>query len=361
MSAAATKPHRSPEHLAAEVHKTAPDVEYRIRMSFRFLPEPDVRALLPPSQFPALVDLMESTLVDFSAGRTTQPVRTAVPVGPPGQYLGVMPALLAGAAALGTKLVSVVPGNAARGLSTHLGFVALFDPVTGGVQAIMDARYITEVRTAAVSSVSVRRMARPGADRLAIIGTGVQARSHLEVIASIRTLSRVTAWSPDQPERLQYAEEMSTRVGVPVVASRSAEEALAGADLIVLATASDRPVIQDAWVAEGAHVVSVGACRPNQREMDPRLVARARLVVDSREAALLESGDVVQGIAEGHFAAHHIRAELGEVAAGAVAGRTAASEVTIFKSLGLAVEDVATAALAYRRALQDGRGVELSL
>jgi ornithine cyclodeaminase len=132
-------------------------------MPFRFLTEGDVRRMLPASEFPALVALMESTLVDFSAGRVTQPVRSAVPVGPPGQYLGVMPALLANASALGTKLVSVVPGNSARGLSTHLGIVTLFDPETGALQAVMDARYVTEVRTAAVSSVSARRMARPRA------------------------------------------------------------------------------------------------------------------------------------------------------------------------------------------------------
>jgi ornithine cyclodeaminase len=330
-------------------------------MTFRLLTEADVQALLPSSEFPRLVDLMESTLVDFSAGRVTQRLRPAVPVGPPGQYLGVMPALLAGGAALGTKLVSVVPGNAARGLSTHLGFVALFDPETGAVQAIMDARYITEVRTAAVSAVSVRRMARPDADRIAIIGTGVQGRSHLAVIGSIRRLSAARAWSPDQPQLEAYAEEMSRQAGVRVEAATSAEEAVRGASLIVLATGSDRPVIEDEWVADGAHVVSVGACRPDQREIPPGLVARARLIVDSRAAALVESGDVVQGIAEGRFDASHVSGELGEVARGTVRGRTRDAEITIFKSLGLAVEDVAAAGLVYRSALASGRGGDLSL
>lgn len=330
-------------------------------MTFRLLTETDVRALLPPSEFPRLVDLMESTLMDFSAGRLTQPVRTAVPVGPPGQYLGVMPALLGGSAALGAKLVSVVPANARRGLSTHLGFVALFDPETGAVQAIMDARYITEVRTAAVSAVSVRRMARADADSIAIIGTGVQGRSHLAVIASIRRLSAARAWSPDGPQLEAYAEEMSQHAGVRVEAARSAEAAVRGASLVVLATHSDEPVIEDDWVADGAHVVSVGACRPQQREMAPALVARGGLVVDSREAALLESGDVVQGIAEGRFDASHVRGELGEVAGGKVRGRIGDREVTIFKSLGLAVEDVATAAMVLQRAVLAHRGTELSL
>lgn len=330
-------------------------------LPFLFLSEDDVRAALPSSDFPALVQLMQSTLADFSAARVTQPVRTAVAIGPPGQYLGVMPALLADAAALGSKLVSVVPGNAERGLPTHLGVVTLFDPTTGQLLAVMDARYITEVRTAAVSSVSVRLMARGDAATLAIVGTGVQARSHLEVLLSVRPLAEVRAWSPDRSQRVQYAEDMSRHTGMPVRAAASAEEAVRGADLVVLVTSSGHPVVRDEWVGRGAHVVSVGACRPDQREIDPALVARARLVVDSRAAAMVEAGDVVQGLSEGRFGATHVVGELGEVAAGTVRGRTDAEEVTIFKSLGLAVEDVATAALVLRRARERGLGVELTL
>ncbi len=330
-------------------------------LPFRFLDEDDVRAVLPASEYPALVDLMESTLRDFSAGRVTQPVRSAVPVGPPGQYLGVMPALLAAGGGLGTKLVSVVPGNAARGLSTHLGIVALFDPVTGALIAVMDARYITEVRTGAVSAVSARWLARPDARRLAIIGTGVQARSHLEMLAAVRPLEEVRAWGPDDRQLEDYVASMSSRLGVEVLAAASAEAAVRGADLVVLATSSGRPVIEDRWVADGAHVISVGACRPDQREMDPALVERARLVVDSRAAALAESGDIVQAIAEGRFDASHVAGELGSVVAGEMAGRTDPRQVTIFKSLGLACEDVATAALVHERAVRKNLGVELAL
>ncbi len=328
---------------------------------FRFLSEHDVRLLLPPAEFPALVDLMARTVAEFSAGRVTQPVRTAVAVGPPGQYLGVMPALLPVSDVVGAKLVSVVPGNAARGLSTHIGIVVLFDPATGNLRATMDARYITEVRTPAVSAVSVRHMARPEAATLALVGSGVQARSHLEVLASIRPLRAVRVWGPDGPQLEAFAREMSNRVGVEVRAVSSAQAAVEGADLVVLATASDEPVIRSEWVGEGTHVVSVGACRPYQREMDPHLLARARLVVDSREAALAESGDVVMGIQEGHFTSCHLVGELGAVVAGLVPGRTSVSEVTIFKSLGLAVEDLAAAALAHERAMQRGIGLELTL
>jgi ornithine cyclodeaminase len=330
-------------------------------MSFRFLTEADVRRLLPASEFATLVDLMAATLADFSAGRVTQPVRTSVPVGPPGQYLGLMPALIPSTGALGAKLVSVVPGNAARGLSTHLGLVVMFDAATGAVRAVMDARYITEVRTAAVSAVSVRHMARPDAARLALVGAGVQARSHLDVLAATRRLDRVRVWSPDAPEVDRFVREASRVLSIDIAPAASGEEAVRSADLIVLATSSGRPVIDDAWVADGAHVVSVGACRPDQREMDPALLARGRLVVDSVEAALAESGDVVSGLSEGRFSRAHIAGEIGAVAAGLVPGRTRPGEVTICKSLGLAVEDVATGALVAARAEAAGVGVELSL
>jgi alanine dehydrogenase len=332
-----------------------------MQLTFRFLNEEDVRQVLPASEFPALVDLMEQTLAGFSAGRATQPIRTALPVGPPGQYLGLMPALLAGNEALGAKLVSVVPSNAARGLSSHIGIVVLFDPETGALRAVMDARYITEVRTAAVSAVSLRHMARPSASRLGIIGAGVQARSHVELFAATRRLTTVRVWSPDAAEVGRFADDLSRHLQLEVRASPAAADAVSAADLVVLATASDRPVVRNEWIADGAHVVSVGACRPHQREMDPRLVARGRLVVDSRAAALVESGDVVMGIAEGHFGADHIAGELGDVVAGSVAGRTGENEVTIFKSLGLAVEDVAAGALAARRAEAAGLGISLAL
>jgi alanine dehydrogenase len=330
-------------------------------LTFRFLDEDAVRRALPASEFPALVDLMEQALADVSAGRSVQPVRTALPVGPPGQYLGLMPALLSDAAALGAKLVSVVPSNGLRGLSTHLGIVVLFDPETGALKAIMDARYITEIRTAAVSAVSVRHMSGPGGGWLGIVGTGVQARSHLAVLSAVRLLTGVRVWSPNPADVAGFVSEMGALVPADIVPAGSAEEAVAGASLVVLATASSQPVVRSEWIAEGTHVVSVGACRPDQREMDPRLVARARLIVDSRAAALVESGDVVMGLAEGAFGPDHIAGELGSVAAGALPGRTQADEVTIFKSLGLAVEDVAAGELAASRAETLGLGVELAL
>jgi ornithine cyclodeaminase len=272
-----------------------------------------------------------------------------------------MPGLIPATGALGAKLVSVVPSNPARGLSSHLGIVALFDAETGALRAVMDARYITEVRTAAVSAVSVRHMARPDASRLGLVGAGVQARSHLEVFAATRPLSRVRVWSPDATEVAAFVRDMSRALGLDIAGAASAAGAVRDADLVVLATSSDRPVVESGWIADGAHVVSVGACRPHQREMDPALVARGRLVVDSIEAASVESGDVVSGLAEGRFGRDHLAGELGAVVSGLVPGRTRPDEVTIFKSLGLAVEDVAAGALAARRAEARGLGTELAL
>jgi ornithine cyclodeaminase len=238
------------------------------------------------------------------------------------------------------------------------------DPETGALVALMDGRYITEARTAAVSAVSSRMLARKTAQSLAIIGSGVQARSHLEAFSRVHSLRQVTVWSPQKAHRDQFvawaASASHAGNGPRVSAVDHAGEAVVGADVVVLVTSSPVPVLENGWVKPGAHVISVGACRPNQREMDPALVARARLFVDSRAAALVESGDVVLGMQEGRFGADHIVAEIGELAGGA-AGRRNETEVTIFKSLGLAVEDVTAAELAYRRAVERGIGQELAL
>jgi ornithine cyclodeaminase len=211
-----------------------------------------------------------------------------------------------------------------------------------------------------VSAVSSRLLARPTAKSLAIIGSGVQARSHLDALTRVHSLKQITVWSPNQSRREQFVAE--ARNGSPSYAIASVDhpgEAVVGADIIVLVTASPTPVLESGWVKPGAHVISVGACRPTQREMDPELTARARLFVDSRAAALVESGDVVMGIQEGRFGPDHIVAELGELVAGAT-GRRGDTEITIFKSLGMAVEDVTAADLAFRRARERALGLELA-
>ena len=253
---------------------------------FRLLTEQQVQSLLPMSD---LIAAMEAALARFSAGEVLQPVRSVLTVGPTKAFFGLMPAYVPNPGSLGAKLVTVFADNPAKQLPSHLATIVLLDPETGALQALMDGRYITEARTAAVSAVSARFLAKRDAATLALIGSGVQARSHLEAFAEVRQLKDVRVWSPTATSRERFVSEMSEHVATPIRAAATAEDAVRGADLIVLATSSVSPVIENDWVGAGAHVVSVGACRPDQREMDPALVARARLYVDSRAAALVEA------------------------------------------------------------------------
>lgn len=325
---------------------------------FRLLTEQHVHSLLPMSD---LIAAMESALAKFSAGDVLQPMRTVLTVGPAKSYYGLMPAYIPTPASMGAKIVTVFADNHAKGLPSHLATILLFDPDTGSLIAIMDGRYITEARTAAVSAVSARFLAKPDAATLALIGSGIQARSHLEALNHVRQLKEVRVWSPRPQSRQQFIDDMSPRVPIPIRNCPTAQAAADGADLIVIATSSKTPVVDNAWVADGAHVMCVGACRPDQREMDPALVKRGRLYVDSRAGALVEAGDVVMNIADRLFDASHLRGEIGELVLGRAAGRAADADVTIFKSLGMAVEDVVAADLVFRRASEDGAGTELSL
>jgi len=322
------------------------------------LSEHDVQRVLP---MPDLISAMSAALTEYSAARVAQPVRTVLEVGPERAYFGVMPAAINTPAAMGAKLVTVYAGNHARGLTSHLATIILLDPATGALVALLDGRYITEARTAAVSAVSVDHLARPDATRLAIIGSGVQARSHLEAIRHVRPLTDVRVWSPNATRCQAFANSASHETGIPVHATPSASDAVAGADIVVLVTASPTPVIRDEDIAPGTHICAVGACRPTQREMPTALVARARLFVDSRAAALVEAGDIVIPIGEGAFTADHITGELGNVVPGACPGRQNAGEVTLFKSLGLAVEDIVAATLAVDRAEAAGLGTRFTL
>jgi thiomorpholine-carboxylate dehydrogenase len=321
------------------------------------LSESDVRQLL---RMPALIDAMEAALRAYSSGQVLQPLRTVLQVGDRMAFFGVMPAYQPDPAALGTKLVTVCPANARKGLPTHLATILLMDPATGELQAVLDGRYITEARTAAVSAASARALARDDASVLAILGSGVQAHSHLEAIGLVRPLSEVRVWSPTESRRQRFAEEH--RDAAPrVIACASAREAVRDADLVVTATASPRPILEGAWVSPGAHICAVGACRADMRELDTELVSRARVYVDSRAGALAEAGDLVIPIEEGRWTADRIVGELGELCAGRVPGRSSAEEITLFESLGMAVEDVAAADLVYRRAAEIGLGRGLVL
>ena len=279
-----------------------------------------------------LIPAMEKALIDFSAGKVTQPVRSVIKVDPPGGFLGLMPALTPDG--LGLKAVTFYPSNAERGIPTHMATIFLVDPETGAPLAIMDGRLITEMRTAAASAAATKLLAPPDAKILAVLGSGVQARSHVEALRLVRQFEEIRVWSSTQKHAKQFAEEIG---GTAV----SAEEAVCGADVVVTVTNSKTPVLKGSWLKRGSHVNAIGACRPDWRELDDEAMSNV-VVVDSREGALKESGDVILSGAK-------IYAELGEALTGKVPSR--ANETTIFKSLGMAVEDIAAAMLVYRLAI----------
>jgi ornithine cyclodeaminase/alanine dehydrogenase-like protein (mu-crystallin family) len=275
---------------------------------------------------------MEKALIDFSAGRVTQPVRSIIGIDPPGGFLGLMPALTPDG--LGLKAVTFYPSNAERGIPTHMATIFLVDPQTGTPLAIMDGRLITEMRTAAVSAAATKLLALPDAKVLAILGSGVQARSHVEALRLVRRFEEIRVWSPTLEHAKRFAQE------IDATATSSAEEAVRDADVIVTVTSSKTPVLKGDCLKAGCHVNAIGACRPDWRELDDEAMSNV-LLVDSREGAMKESGDVIISGAE-------IYAELGETLAGNVPSRV--NETTIFKSLGMAVEDIAAAMLVYRSA-----------
>ncbi len=296
-------------------------------MKTLFLDEEQVRQHLRMAD---LIPAMEKALIDFSAGKVTQPVRSVISVDPPGGFFGMMPALADG---LGIKLVAFYPSNAKLGIPTHMATIFLVDPETGSPLAIMDGRLITEMRTAAVSAAATNLLASPDAKILAILGSGVQARSHWEALRLVRQFEEVRVWSVTKAHAERFANEIGAK-------AMSSEKAVHDADVIVTATSSTTPILQGEWLKTGCHANAVGACRPDWRELDDKAMSNV-VFVDSREAALKESGDIILSGAK-------IYAELGEGLAGKVPPR--ANETTIFKSLGMAVEDIAAAMLVYDRA-----------
>ena len=291
------------------------------------LDEGAVRALL---RMEDLIPVMASALADLSSGKVVQPMRVMVPIADHGGFLGLMPAY---GGALGAKLVTFYPNN--QGVPTHHAVIVLFRPETGEPLVTMDGRLITEMRTAAVSAVATKCLARPEASVLGMLGAGVQARSHLEALRLVRTFREIRVWSPRNARA--FAKQFGIR------AAASAAEAVRGADVVVVATTSQTPVLLGEWLSAGTHINAVGAPRPAWRELDDAVLRAARIYVESREAATRESGDVI--------AAGQVYAEIGEVVTGAKRGRESAGEITLFKSVGVAIEDVVTADLVYRKAL----------
>ena len=327
-------------------------------MPVRILSQQEVIALLPMDE---CIEVMEAALRSLSQGDAQLPLRTVLRL-PEGKGLfGVMPAQLGTPASLGLKAIGVFPGNEGSRLDSHQGLVLLFDPDTGTPIAVLDASSVTAIRTAAVSGVATRALARTDAGDLALLGTGVQARSHLEAMATVRQLRRVRAFGPNAERLARFVRWAADRFDIAVEPTANPREAVVGADLICTVSASKTPVVEGDWVNPGAHLNAVGSSIPTTRELDTRAVARGRLFVDRLESARNEAGDFLIPRQEGAITDAHILGELGDVLLGRVAGRTNPSDVTIFKSLGIAVEDLAAAHHVLRKAEAQGVGIVAEL
>jgi ornithine cyclodeaminase/alanine dehydrogenase-like protein (mu-crystallin family) len=329
-------------------------------MSLLVVSDADVRKLL---SYPDCVSLMRSALAGLARGQADQPLRSVARLGAAPGLLGLMPAYVGpgpdsdvDAGAYGLKAITIHPANPGRGLDVHLGTVTLFDGQTGEPLALLNGSAVTEIRTAAVSVLATEVLARPGADSLAVIGTGVQARAHILALSQNRPLRRIRVAGRSFDKAADLAADLRPQVSADITACGSVAEALAGADIIVTVTSSAVPVLERGWISDGAHINAVGACQAAARELDGATVAAAALFADSRESLEAESGDYLIARSEGLVGDGHLRGELGQVLAGQVPGRTSESEITLFESLGLGLEDLAAARHIHRQALAAGIG-----
>ena len=320
-------------------------------MSVRVIDEHDVRRLLPMAE---CIEVMAEALASLARGEVHNPLRFVVRPPDAPTLMGLMPAQRGGSTPLwGLKTVVIAPGNAARNMDLHQGFVALFDGETGETRALLNAGGITAVRTAAVSAVATRLLAREDARTLAILGAGIQGKANLEAMRAVRDFDRVVAWSRT-PGRagaeLDGVDEVET-----------VEEAQRDADVVVTATSAAEPIVERGWLKAGAHVNAVGSSIPTTRELDTETMRDAALFVDRRESTVNEAGDFLFPQREGAIGPEHIRAEIGELLVGSAEGRRSQDELTVFKSLGLAVEDLAAAEHVLRRAEAEDAGTVVSL
>lgn len=317
-----------------------------------------VEQLLPMDE---CIPAMAEALRTLARGGAVLPLRQIMWLPDRSGALGAMPSYLESPAALGIKVITVFQKNLGTKYDSHQGAVLLFEAEHGVLQAIIDASSVTAIRTAAVSGVATQALARVEAGDLCIMGSGAQAMTHLAAMKSVRTLRRVRVWSRSADHAKSFAKAAHAKFGIEVEPIASARDAVAGADIICTTTSSREPVLSGEWIAPGAHINAVGSSIPAARELDTAAVVNAALFVDRRESTLNEAGDVLMPIKEGAIDASHIRAELGEVLIGAHDGRSTGSEITLFKSLGLAIEDLASAHLIHRKAVELGIGTSIEL
>jgi ornithine cyclodeaminase len=316
----------------------------------------DVRRLMPMRD---CIEIVEAAMRVVSRGGAELPLRFGLFLPGTRNILAVMPGYLAEPQSLGAKVIAVYPDNAGRGLSSHMGVVVLFDPVTGVPVALLDATSITGLRTAAASAVATRALARADASTLAILGTGEQAAAHLYAIAAVRNIASVTVWGRTPAKAREFAEREGVASGLPVHVAADVEQAVADADIVCATTASPEPILMGAWIRRGTHVNLVGASSAATREADEALVAKSAFYVDFRASALAQAGELIEAM--GPFAAKHIRGEIGQVLNGELGGRAHEAEVTVYKSLGIAAQDLCVGHALLERARAAGVGTHARL
>jgi ornithine cyclodeaminase len=327
-------------------------------MKVLMINQQEVRQLLPMDE---CIDVMADALRALARGEAILPLRPVLWL--PEKYgaLGMMPSYLGSIQSMGLKVVSVFPHNHGTEYDSHQGAVLVFETVHGQLLAIMDSSSITAIRTVAVSGVATKLLAREDAHHLAMLGSGVQARSHLAAMLQVRKIGRVTVWSRNAEHAEAFAERALQRYGVRTEVAPTVQAAVEGADIICTTTAAPEPILKGEWIKAGAHVNAVGSSVPFARELDTAAMAKARLFVDRRESTLNEAGDFLFARKEGAISDEHIRGEIGELLLGSVPGRQSPDEITVFKSLGLAIEDLAAANYVYKKAVETGVGAAIEL
>jgi alanine dehydrogenase len=318
----------------------------------------DVQKLLDMRE---LIDAMERAQVQYSSGRTVLPMRSSVVLPQFKGDMELMPGFLEEDNVFGVKVLQLRFDNPSVGLPIVHATILIHDPPTGRLLAIVEGAGITAARTAAVSGVATRYLARPDAAKVGMIGAGRQARTHLWAMLTVRPVRSVRVYDSKPEARGRFKEEMEARFGIPIEAVATAEDAVRDADILVLSTTSSTPVVSSSWLPDGLHINSIASFAPDAREMDTDTIRRAKLVVDSREAAFHEAGDILIPLAEGAIGRDHVHAEVGEIASGAREGRTSAEELTVYKSLGIAIQDMAAAKLLYEKARNMGVGTEVDM
>jgi ornithine cyclodeaminase/alanine dehydrogenase len=298
----------------------------------------------------------------LAQGRVRMPPRESIAIDQHRGQMLAMPAYIGGEIdALGQKIVTVYPENRSKDLPTILAVVQLFDPKTGECLSVMDGTHLTAVRTGAVSGVATKYLARRDAESVAVFGAGVQAESQLEAMKEVRGILRARVFDPISERALQYGENMSEKLGVRIEVAQTAREALHGADIVICASTSSTPIFSWRWLEPGTHINAIGSHMPTARELDTETVRGSKVVVDSREVALKEAGDLLIPISERAIAADHVWAELAEIVAGTKSGRESDQEITLFKSVGLAIQDVSTARVVYAKAIELGKGTKIGI